>query len=183
RLVPPEQFASRYPHELSGGQLQRIAIARSLILKPTLIIADEPVSMLDASVRTEVLNLMTDLQREKNLTYIFITHDLAQARYIADYLIIMYLGRIAEMGPCEDIIQNPLHAYTKALVSNIPVPDPTLDRDRIMLEGETPTPIDLPEGCRFRPRCQEIGSYCKDEEPQLIEVSPGHFVACYASEI
>ena len=179
RLIPGEDFATRYTHELSGGQLQRIAIARSLILQPDLIIADEPVSMLDASIRTEVMNLMTDLQVEKNLTYIFITHDLAQARYIGDYLIIMYLGRIAEMGPMEDVIHSPQHPYTKALVSNIPIPDPTLDRDRIMLPGETPTPIDLPPGCRFKPRCQEFGVHCKPEEPQLNEVSPGHWVACY----
>ncbi|MGY5879312.1 MAG: ABC transporter ATP-binding protein [Candidatus Thorarchaeota archaeon] len=179
RLVPAEDFATRYTHELSGGQLQRIAIARSLILKPELIIADEPVSMLDASIRTEVMNLMTDLQKEKDLTYIFITHDLAQARYVGDYLIIMYLGRIAEMGPMEDVIQSPQHPYTKALVSNIPIPDPTIERERIMLPGETPTPIDLPPGCRFRPRCQEVGVQCKPEEPQLQEVAPGHFVACW----
>ncbi|MHA1948412.1 MAG: ABC transporter ATP-binding protein [Candidatus Thorarchaeota archaeon] len=179
RLIPAEDFATRYTHELSGGQLQRIAIARSLILKPDLIIADEPVSMLDASIRTEVMNLMTDLQKEKELTYIFITHDLAQARYIGDYLIIMYLGRIGEMGPMEDVIQNPKHPYTRALVSNIPIPDPTIERDRIMLEGETPTPVDLPPGCRFKPRCQEIGEYCKPEEPNLREVSPNHWVACY----
>ncbi|MFW9844565.1 MAG: ABC transporter ATP-binding protein [Candidatus Thorarchaeota archaeon] len=179
RLIPAEDFATRYTHELSGGQLQRIAIARSLILQPELIIADEPVSMLDASIRTEVMNLMTDLQREKDLTYIFITHDLAQARYIGDYLIIMYLGRIAEMGPMEDVIQSPQHPYTKALVSNIPIPDPTVVRERIMLPGETPTPIDLPPGCRFKPRCQEFGPQCKPDEPQLQEVSPGHFVACW----
>lgn len=179
RLIPAEDFATRYTHELSGGQLQRIAIARSLILKPDLIIADEPVSMLDASIRTEVMNLMTDLQKEKELTYIFITHDLAQARYIGDYLIIMYLGRIAEMGPMEDVIHNPQHPYTKALVSNIPIPDPTVVRERILLEGETPTPVDLPPGCRFKPRCHEIGGYCKEEEPQLHEISPGHWVACY----
>jgi len=183
RLIPGEDFATRYTHELSGGQLQRIAIARSLILKPNLIIADEPVSMLDASIRTEVMNLMTDLQREKNLTYIFITHDLAQARYIGDYLIIMYLGRIAEMGPMEDVIQTPQHPYTKALVSNIPIPDPTIQRERIMLPGETPTPIDLPPGCRFQPRCQEFGIQCKPEEPQLHEVAPGHMVACYFQDI
>lgn len=183
RLIPGEDFAKRYTHELSGGQLQRIAIARSLILQPDLIIADEPVSMLDASIRTEVMNLMTDLQTEKNLTYIFITHDLAQARYIGDYLIIMYLGRIAEMGPMEDVIQSPQHPYTKALVSNIPIPDPTIDRDRIMLPGETPTPINLPPGCRFKPRCQEFGVHCKPEEPQLNEVSPGHWVACYFPDI
>lgn len=182
RLIPGEQFADRYTHELSGGQLQRIAIARSLILEPELIVADEPVSMLDASIRTEVMNLMADLQKEKHLTYIFITHDLAQARYIGDYLIIMYLGRIAEMGPMENVIQNPLHPYTKALVSNIPIPDPTIARERIMLPGETPTPIDLPPGCRFQPRCQEYGPHCKPEEPQLNEVSPGHWVACYFPE-
>ena len=135
--------------------------------------------MLDASIRTEVMNLMTDLQREKDLTYIFITHDLAQARYIGDYLIIMYLGRIAEMGPMEDVIQSPQHPYTKALVSNIPIPDPTIKRERIMLPGETPTPIDLPPGCRFKPRCQEFGAQCKPDEPQLQEVAPGHFVACW----
>ncbi len=183
RLIPGEDFARRYTHELSGGQLQRIAIARSLILQPDLIIADEPVSMLDASIRTEVMNLMTDLQTAKNLTYIFITHDLAQARYIGDYLIIMYLGRIAEMGPMEDVIHSPQHPYTKALVSNIPIPDPTIDRDRIMLPGETPTPIDLPPGCRFKPRCQEFGVHCKPEEPQLNEVAPGHWVACYFPDI
>lgn len=181
RLVPAGDFARRYTHELSGGQLQRVAVARSLILKPKLIIADEPVSMLDASIRTEIMNLMGALQKEHGLTYIFITHDLAQARYIGDYCIVMYLGRIAEMGPMETVIQDPIHPYTKALVSNIPIPDPTVERDRIYLPGETPTPIDLPEGCRFKPRCQEYNEgYCKAEEPNLVEVSPGHFVACYA---
>ncbi len=179
RLVPAEDFARRYPHELSGGQLQRVAVARTLILEPKLIIADEPTSMLDASIRTEVMNLMTDLQKERGLTYIFITHDLAQARYIGDYLIVMYLGRIAEMGPIEEVIQNPQHPYSKALVSNIPIPDPTIKRERIMLPGETPTPIDLPPGCRFKPRCQEFGTQCKDDEPQLVEVSEKHFVACW----
>lgn len=179
RLVPAEDFARRYSHELSGGQLQRVAIARTLILEPKLIIADEPTSMLDASIRTEIMNLMTDLQKEKGLTYIFITHDLAQARYIADYLIVMYLGRIAEMGPMEEVIHNPQHPYSRALVSNIPIPDPTVDRERIMLPGETPTPINLPPGCRFKPRCQEFGPECKEEEPQLREISPGHFIACW----
>jgi oligopeptide/dipeptide ABC transporter ATP-binding protein len=181
RLIPAEDFATRYTHELSGGQLQRIAIARSLILKPELMIADEPVSMLDASIRTEIMNLMDELQKEYGLTYIFITHDLAQARYIGDYMIVMYLGRIAEMGPMEIVIQNPIHPYTKALVSNIPVPDPTIKRKRIYLPGETPTPLDLPEGCRFQPRCQEYGVGCQADEPVLREVSPGHFVACWRS--
>ncbi len=179
RLTPPENFAERYTHELSGGQLQRVCIARSLILKPELVIADEPVSMLDASIRTEVMNLMDDLKKEHDLTYIFITHDLAQARYIGDQIIVMYLGRIAEMGPMEEVIHNPVHPYTKALVSNVPVPDPDQDSERIFLQGETPTPIDLPPGCRFQPRCQEHGPQCKPEDPPLIEISPGHWVACY----
>lgn len=179
RLIPAEDFAGRYTHELSGGQLQRVAIARSLILKPKLVIADEPVSMLDASIRTEIMNLMDDLQKEHDLTYIFITHDLAQARYIGDFCIVMYLGRIAEMGPMEDIIMNPVHPYTKALVSNIPVPDPEAKRDRIDIPGETPTPIDLPPGCRFKPRCHEQSEKCQAEEPELVEVSPGHWAACH----
>ena len=179
RLTPAENFAERYTHELSGGQLQRVCIARSLILHLELVIADEPVSMLDARIRTEVMNLMEDLKKEHDLTYIFITHDLAQARYIGDQIIVMYLGRIAEMGPMEEVIQNPVHPYTKALVSNVPNPDPDLDSDRIFLPGETPTPVNLPEGCRFKSRCQEHGPQCKPEEPPLIEVSPGHWVACY----
>ncbi|MBD3157144.1 MAG: ATP-binding cassette domain-containing protein [Candidatus Lokiarchaeota archaeon] len=180
RLVPAEDFARRYTHELSGGQLQRVCVARSLILNPSVIIADEPVSMLDASIRTEVMNLMEDLKDEHDLTYLFITHDLAQARYIGDHIIVMYLGRIAEMGEMEDVIHNPRHPYTKALVSNVPIPNPDEERDRIMLPGETPTPVDLPPGCRFRPRCQEIGEDCReDEEPVLHEVSPGHYVACW----
>jgi len=183
RLIPPEDFAQRYPHELSGGQLQRVAIARSLILKPTLIIADEPVSMLDASIRTEILNLMTELQKEHKLTYIFITHDLAQARYIGDYLIILYLGRIMEMGDMEELIQDPIHPYTKALISNIPIPDPTVKRERIRIPGETPTPIDLPPGCRYQPRCQELDEHCRPEEPELVEVTPGHWVACHDWEL
>ncbi len=179
RLIPAEDFAQRYTHELSGGQLQRVCIARSLILKPNLVIADEPVSMLDASIRTEVMNLMEDLKNEYGLTYIFITHDLAQARYIGNHIIVMYLGRIAEMGPMEEVIRNPLHPYTKALVSNVPIPDPDEDRERIMLPGETPTPLDLPPGCRFKPRCQEYGEACREEEPELREVSPGHWVSCW----
>jgi oligopeptide/dipeptide ABC transporter ATP-binding protein len=179
RLIPADDFARRYTHELSGGQLQRVCIARSLILNPQLIIADEPVSMLDASIRTEIMNLMEDLKKRHGLTYIFITHDLAQARYIGDEIIVMYLGRIAEMGPMEEVIHNPAHPYTRALVSNVPIPDPDAERHRIMLPGETPTPIDLPEGCRFKPRCQEYGVQCKDEEPELREISPGHYVSCW----
>ena len=179
RLTPPEDFARRYPHELSGGQLQRVAIARSLILRPDFIVADEPVSMLDASVRTEIINLMKELQRIHKLTYLYITHDLAQARYIGERLIVMYLGKIVEKGPMEEVIREPIHPYTKALISNVPVPDPTAERRRIFIEGETPTPIDLPKGCRFRPRCRETIPHCEHEEPELRQVRPGRWVACH----
>ena len=179
RLIPPEDFARRYPHELSGGQLQRVAIARSLILQPRLMFADEPVSMLDASIRTEILNLMEELQEKYNLTYIFITHDLAQARYIGDHLIVLYLGRVMEEGPMEEVIGDPIHPYTMALISNVPVPDPTVQRDRIDIKGETPTPIDLPPGCGFHPRCPEAADRCDTIEPELKEVKPGRFVRCH----
>ena len=179
RLTPPEDFARRFPHELSGGQLQRVAIARSLILRPDFMVADEPVSMLDASIRTEVINLMTELRRLHELTYLYITHDLAQARYIGERLIVMYLGKIVEKGPMEDVIREPLHSYTKALISNVPIPDPTAERKRIFITGETPTPIDLPKGCRFHPRCKEPIPLCEGEEPELREVSPGRWVACH----
>jgi len=179
RLTPPEDFARRFPHELSGGQLQRVAIARSLILRPDFMVADEPVSMLDASVRTEIINLMKELQRIHKLTYLYITHDLAQARYIGERLIVMYLGKIVEKGPMEEVIRQPIHPYTKALISNVPVPDPTAERRRILIKGETPTPIDLPHGCRFRPRCTETTPHCEHEEPELRQVRSGRWVACH----
>lgn len=179
KLTPPEDFARRFIHELSGGQLQRVAIARSLILRPDFMVADEPVSMLDASIRTEIINLMTELQHLHRLTYLYITHDIAQARYIGNQIIVMYLGKIVEKGPIEDVIQEPLHPYTKALISNVPVPDPTAKRKRILLKGETPTPIDLPKGCRFHPRCNEASEECKREEPKLREVEKKHWVACH----
>ena len=179
RLTPPEDFAKRFPHELSGGQLQRVAIARSLILRPDFMVADEPVSMLDASVRTEIINLMKELQRVHKLTYLYITHDIAQARYMGERLIVMYLGKMVEKGPMEDVIQEPIHPYTKALISNVPIPDPTAQRKRILISGETPTPIDLPKGCRFRPRCLEPIPICEHEEPELRQVSPGRWVACH----
>lgn len=179
RLTPPEDFGRRFPHELSGGQLQRVAVARSLVLRPDFIVADEPVSMLDASIRTEVINLMTELQRIHKLTYLYITHDLAQARYIGERLMVMYLGKIMEKGPMEDVIREPIHPYTKALISNVPIPDPTAERKRILITGETPTPIDLPQGCRFRLRCMEPIPLCNREEPELREVSPGRWVACH----
>jgi oligopeptide/dipeptide ABC transporter ATP-binding protein len=179
RLVPIEEFIRRFPHELSGGQRQRVAIARALMLKPRFIVADEPVSMLDASIRTEIMNLLKDLREEYDLTFLFITHDLAQARYIGNTLIVMYLGKIVEQGPMEEVLSDPIHPYTKALISNVPIPDPTLERKRILVEGETPTPINLPKGCRFYPRCKEVGARCELEEPDLVQVNPEHWVACH----
>jgi len=179
RLVPIQEFIRRFPHELSGGQRQRVAIARALVLKPRFIVADEPVSMLDASIRTEILNLLTDLRKKYDLTFLYITHDLAQARYIGDKLMIMYLGKIVEKGPMEDVIQKPIHPYTKALISNVPIPDPTVKRRRILIREETPTPLDLPEGCRFCPRCTEPTALCKHEEPELQQVGADRWVACH----
>ena len=179
RLVPPEEFVRRFPHELSGGQRQRVAIARALMLDPSFIVADEPVSMLDASIRTEILNLLKDLLEKYDLTMLYITHDLAQARYVGEEIMVMYLGRIVEKGPMEEVITEPLHPYTKALISNVPVPDPDTDRERISIKGETPTPIDLPPGCRFHPRCWEAKEKCSHAEPELVKVAPGRWVACH----
>ena len=171
RLIPAEDFARRFPHELSGGQLQRVAIARALVLGPDFIVADEPVSMLDASIRIEIINLMMELKKTLNLTYLYITHDIAQARYIGDKIGIMYLGKIVEQGPIEEVIREPLHPYTEALISNVPVPDPTVKRRRILLRGETPTPVDLPKGCRFHPRCPYAKDICKEKEPEMIKLN------------
>ncbi len=181
RLVPPEDFMVRFPHELSGGQRQRVAIARALILMPKFIVADEPVSMLDASIRIQILSLMEELRQKYGLTYLFITHDLAQARYTGDRIVVMYLGRVMEIGPTEDVIQKPLHPYTKVILSHVPVPDPIVARSRQKIEvpGETPSPIDLPPGCRFWPRCPFVTERCKEVEPGLKEVGPGRFVACH----
>ncbi len=178
-LSPPEDFIFRFPHELSGGQRQRVAIARALVLEPKFIVADEPVSMLDMSIRASILNLMLDLRDKMGLSYLFITHDLATAKYIADRLAIMYLGRIVEMGRAVDVIDNPLHPYTKALIAAVPVPDPRHKIGEIPIKGEVPSPIDLPSGCRFHPRCLSAFEPCDKEEPQLKEVEPGHFVACH----
>jgi len=180
RLVPPEQFAMRFPHELSGGQRQRVAIARALILQPKFMVADEPVSMLDASIRTEISNLLTDLRDKYNLTYLYITHDIAQARYIGSRIMVMYLGKIAETGPIENVVMNPLHPYTKALISNVPVPDPTVKRERMSILGETPTPINVPPGCRFHPRCPCTKPICSENEPKLKEVKRDRYVACHS---
>lgn len=181
-LTPPETFMYRYPHELSGGQRQRVGIARVLILEPEFIVADEPVSMVDVSLRAGILNLLLDLKDKFNLTYIFITHNLAQAKYVGNKIAVMYLGKIVELGQAETTLGEPLHPYTKALVSNVPIPDPDIVRKRIRLKGEIPTPINPPSGCRLHPRCPYAVEKCRTEEPTLAEVERGHFVACHLVE-
>jgi len=178
-LTPPERFVDLYPHELSGGQRQRVAIARSIILRPEFIVADEPVSMLDVSIRTVLIDLMMELRKEFGLTYLFITHDLAVAKYISDRIAIMYLGKIVETGDKEEVFSNPLHPYTKALLSAVPVPDPERKRETVELKGEVPSAIQVPAGCRFHPRCPYAFAKCSEVEPQLIEIEENHCAACH----
>lgn len=180
-LMPGDQFYDVYPHQLSGGQRQRAAIARSLILEPIFIVADEPVSMIDVSIRTTIIDLLLTLRKEFGLTYLFITHDLAVAKYISDKIAIMYLGKIIEMGDKNEIFTKPLHPYTQALLSAIPVPDPKRKRKGVELKGEVPSAIDIPPGCRFRPRCQSVTDKCTKKEPKLVEVRPNHYVACHVA--
>jgi peptide/nickel transport system ATP-binding protein len=183
-LTPPEEFWNRYPHELSGGQQQRVVIASVLVLEPDFIVADEPVSMLDVSIRSEILRLMLELRDTANLTYLFITHDLSLAWTIADRIGIMYLGRLVEVGNADRVIHHSLHPYTKALISVIPSPDPKArERDRTILEGDPPSPIQIPSGCRFHPRCPISKDGCKLEEPQLRELDDGHYVACHYAQL
>jgi len=179
KLTPPEEFINRYPHELSGGQRQRVAIARALVLKPDFIVADEPVSMLDVSIRAEVLNVMLDLKEKYGITFLFITHDLALAKHMSDRIAVMYLGKLVELADSEKLIDNPLHPYTQALIAAIPIPDPTAKKAEVKIKGEIPSPINPPPGCRFHPRCPYAFDRCKVEEPKLKEVEPGHFVACH----
>ena len=178
-LTPPEQFIDLYPHQLSGGQRQRVAMARSIILGPEFIVADEPVSMIDVSIRTTIIDLMLDLRKELGLTYLFITHDLAVAKYISDRIAIMYLGKIVEMGDKEEIFSHPLHPYAQALLSAVPIPTTERKRETIELKGEVPSAIKIPRGCRFNPRCPIATRECHEEEPSLSETRPGHYVACY----
>lgn len=181
KLVPPDEFIGRYPHMLSGGQRQRVAFARAMILGPKLVVADEPVSMLDVSIRAEILKLMMDLKEAKGLTYLFITHDLAVAAYLCNRIAVMYLGKIVELAPTEELINNPLHPYTKALLAAVPEPDPS-NRFKIRevpIKGEVPSAANIPPGCRFHPRCLYMMDICKKEEPELFEISSGHYVACH----
>ena len=191
RLTPPEDFVDRHPHQLSGGQRQRVAIARALILKPSLIIADEPVSMLDVSIRAEILELMSMLKEREGITYIFITHDLAVARYICDRIAVMYLGRIVELGDARRVIEEPKHPYTKALVAAIPEPDPRnrLRIRNVPIKGEIPNAANIPPGCRFHPRCvaydenrERLGEKCRVEEPPYFTVERGRMVSCWLYE-
>jgi peptide/nickel transport system ATP-binding protein len=179
---PPEEFYSRFPHELSGGQRQRVVIARALILGPKFVVADEPVAMLDVSIRAQILKLLLDLKKEMNLTLLIITHDLAIAKYFADHVAIMYLGQIVENAEREQVFRNPMHPYTKALFSSVPIPDPEASKKRLVIQGEIPSAISPPPGCRFNPRCPYVFDRCRVDEPKLVEREPGHFVSCHLYE-
>ncbi len=184
RLSPPEQFSRKYPHMISGGQRQRVAVARSIILGPELIVADEPVSMLDASVRISVLGLLRELQRKYEIAFLYITHDLATAKYFSDRIAIMYAGRLVEIAPVDSLMRDPLHPYTQALMEALPDPDPdNRFRDRATIPGEPPNLVRPPPGCSFHPRCSIArAGLCDVEEPELRELRPDHYVSCHLAE-
>jgi len=178
-LVPPEEFLYRFPHEMSGGQRQRVAVARAFVLSPSFVVADEPVSMLDVSIRAEIVNLMVDLVKKSQASIIFISHDIALAKHIADRIAVLYLGKMMELGQAETLVDQPLHPYTQALVSAVPVPDPESKRTKDVISGEIPSPVDPPSGCRFHTRCPYAHERCTIEEPPLVEVEKSHYVACH----
>jgi peptide/nickel transport system ATP-binding protein len=177
-LKPAEDYLHRFPHQLSGGQRQRVVIAGALVLEPHLLLADEPVSMLDVSIRAEIINLLADLRNSRGISVIFITHDLGTVGYFADRVAVMYLGRIVEIGTMKEVLKDPQHPYTKALLSVIPVPNPRMRKKRIVLQGETPNPVNLPPGCRFHPRCPLAMEICKQSDPALLQLSGSHQAAC-----
>ncbi len=178
-LTPPETFYEKFPHQLSGGQRQRVVIGRAMILKPEFVVADEPIAMVDVSIRAQILDLMLSLKKDYGLTYIFITHDLATANYFCNRIAIMYLGRIVEIGRRDEVFKSPKHPYTVALMSAIPVPDPKHKFERIIPRGEIPSPINPPPGCRFHPRCPYAFDRCPKEDPGMTRISDTHFVACH----
>lgn len=181
-LRPVDKYLDRYPHELSGGQRQRVAIARGIVLDPKILIADEPVSMLDVSIRAGILNLLLKLREEMGLTMVYVSHDLSTIKYICNRTIIMYLGKIVEIGPTNEVIDKSSHPYTQALISSVPIPDPEVNREKAKVDDELPDQIDLPEGCRFWPRCPKTFQLCKKEEPSLYNVGKGHYAACFLRE-